>query len=175
MNTVRKNTGFTLIEMLVAAAVLAMLLASVAVALHGSLVSYRENEKIAETVQVARVVLNRLISEVRTADAVEFDLDLQRVTIIPPVNSEHVTEMEYQLDGGVLYYRRVVMGTQESQAFISSDENVQVESFSVFGETEEDEEEIVYTTYVTVELVLRSGSNRFALTASACPRRNQEY
>jgi len=141
MNATRKNNGFTIIEMLVAVAIVAMLLATVAVALHGSLVSYRENEKIAETVQVARVVLNRLVSEVRTADAVEYGP--QRVTIIPPANSEQVTEIEYELDGGVLYYRRVVMGTQESQEFISSDENVQVECFP--------------------------------LTASACPRRNQEY
>lgn len=173
MNATRKNSGFTLIEMLVAVAILAMLLASVGVALHGALLSYHENEKIAETMQVARVVLNRLVSEVRTADAV--DSDSGRVTIIPPVNSEHVTEMEYELNGGVLYYRRVVMGTQESQAFISSDENVQVESFSVTRETDVDGEGVTYTTSLTVQLVLRSGANRFSLTASACPRRNQEY
>jgi prepilin-type N-terminal cleavage/methylation domain-containing protein len=174
MNTAtRKNTGFTIVEMLVAVAILAMLLTSVAVALHGSLVSYRENEKIAETMQVARVVLNRLVSEVRTADAVESDS--QRVTIIPPVNPEHVTEMEYELDGGVLYYRRVVMGTEESQAFISSDENVQVEAFNVTRETDVDGEGVTYTASLTVQLILRSGANCFPLTASACPRRNQEY
>ena len=173
MNATRKNNGFTIIEMLVAVAIVAMLLATVAVALHGSLVSYRENEKIAETVQVARVVLNRLVSEVRTADAV--DTDAQRVTIIPPVNAEHVTEMEYELNGGVLYYRRVVMGTQESQAFISSDENVQVEAFSVTRETDVDGEGVTYTTALTVQLILRSGANSFPLTASACPRRNLEY
>ncbi len=173
MNATRKNNGFTIIEMLVAVAIVAMLLATVAVALHGSLVSYRENEKIAETVQVARVVLNRLVSEVRTADAVEYGP--QRVTIIPPVNSEHVTEIEYELNGGVLYYRRVVMGTEESQAFISSDENVQVESFNVTRETDVDGEGVTYTTSLTVQLILRSGANIFPLTASACPRRNQEY
>ena len=173
MNATRTNSGFTIIEMLVAVAILALLLTSVAIAFHGSLLSYSENEKIAETMQVARVVLNRLVSEVRTADAV--DSDSQRVTIIPPVNSEHITEIECELSEGVLYYRRVVMGTQESQVFIASDENVQVESFSVTRETDVDGEGVTYTTALTVQLVLRSGANRFPLTASACPRRNQEY
>lgn len=173
MNASPKNGGFTIVEMLLAVCILAVLMASVAVAFHGSLVNYRENEKIARTIHIARVVLDRLMAEVRTADGI--DSDSQRVTIVPPVNPEQITQIEYELSGGVLHYRRIIMGSEESQPFISSDDDVQVESFTVSRQTAVDGEGATYTTSLTVQLVLRSGANRFPLTASACPRRNQQY
>ena len=173
MNASPKNGGFTIVEMLLAVCILAVLMASVAVAFHGSLVNYRENEKIARTIHIARVVLDRLMAEVRTADGI--DSDSQRVTIVPPVNPEQITQIEYELSGAVLYYRRIIMGSEESQPFISSDDDVQVESFTVSRQTAVDGEGATYTTSLTVQLVLRSGANRFPLTASACPRRNQQY
>lgn len=169
----RKTRAFTVVELLLAAAIMAMLLASVAIAMHASLMSYRENEKIAETLQVARVVLSRITSELRTAEAV--DCGSQWISIIPPVNPENVTEIEYELDGGTLYYRRTVSGQEVTQAFISSDEDVQIEQFAVSSETDVDGEGITYTKSLTVKMTLRSGDNRFSLTASACPRRNRTY
>lgn len=175
MNASSKNGGFTIVEMLLAVCILAVLMASVAVAFHGSLVNYRENEKIARTIHVARVVLDRLMADIRTADGVE--ADLQRVTIVPPVNPEQITQIEYELSGGVLYYRRVVAGVEEEEPFISSDDDVQVVSFGPIlpPQTDEDDEGTTYITSLTVKLVLQAGANRFSLTASACPRRNQEY
>lgn len=170
----KTKQGFTIVEMLLALAILAVLLSAVAVAMHASLHNYSENTKIAELTQTARVVLNRMMSEVRTADAV--DSASQRVTIIPPQpDPGNLTEIEYELDDGVLYCRRTVSGCQTSEPLIASDEDVQVTGFSVTRETGIDGEEVEYTKSVTTQLDLQSGNSTFSVTASACPRRNMEY
>ncbi len=168
--------GFTIVEMLMALAILAMLLSAVALAMHASLQNYGENTKIAELTQTARVVLNRMMSEIRTADAV--DSASQRVTVVPPTNPEGLTEIEYELLDGVLYCRRTVNGTQTSEPLIASDEDVRVTGFSISDETGTiviDDVEVVYTKSVTARMDLESGGNTLSVTASACPRRNLEY
>ncbi|MDY7009651.1 MAG: prepilin-type N-terminal cleavage/methylation domain-containing protein [Planctomycetota bacterium] len=166
--------GFTIAEMLIALAILAMILSAVSIAMHASLQNYGENTKIAELTQTARVVLNRMMSEIRTTDAV--DSASQRVSIIPPQpDPGNLTEIEYELDGGVLYCRRTVSGTQTSEPLIASDEDVQVAGFTITRETDIDGDDIEYTKCVTVRLDLQSSGNIFSVTRSACPRRNMEY
>lgn len=169
----RRRRGFTLLEMLISLVIIAMLLAAVAVAMHGVLLSYSENARIAEVVQTSRVVLHRMMSEVRTADAI--DTDYNRLSIIPPVNGEGITQIEYQLTEGVLTYQRTINGDTSSQPLISAGENVQLLSFNVSRETAVDGEGQTYTRSVTAQLTLKSGENAFPITASACPRRNLPY
>lgn len=165
--------GFTIVEMLMALAILAMLLSAVALAMHASLHNYGENTKIAELTQAARVVLNRMMSEIRTAEAV--DSASQRVTIVPPTNPAGLTEIEYELDDGVLYCRRIVNSVETSYVLIASGGDVNVTGFTVVRETGLDGEEVEYTKSVTTQLDLQSGDNTFSVTASACPRRNMQY
>ncbi|MCK4625801.1 MAG: type II secretion system protein [Phycisphaerae bacterium] len=170
----KTRQGFTIVEMLMALAILAVLLSAVAVAMHAGLHNYGENTEIAELTQTARVVLNRMMSEIRTADAV--DSASQRVTIIPPQpDPGNLTEVEYELDGGVLYCRRTVSGVQTSESLIASNEDVEVTGFTVTRETDIDGEEVEYTKSATAQLDLKSGDNTFSVTASACPRRNMDY
>lgn len=169
-----RKSGFTIAEMLMALTILAMLLSAVAIAMHASLQNYDENTKIAQLTQTARVVLNRMMSEIRTTDAV--DSASQRVTIIPPQpDPGNLTEIEYELDDGVLYCRRTVNGTRTSEPLIASDDDVQVAGFTVTRETGIDGDEVEYTKSVTVQLDLQSGDNTFSVTASAYPRRNLQY
>ena len=170
---VQTRRGFTIVEMLMALTILAILLSAVAVAMHASLKNYGENTKIAELTQASRVVLNRMMSEIRTTDGV--DSASQRVTIIPPTNPEGLTEIEYELNGGVLYCRRTVSGVQTSESLIASDEEVQVTGFSIVRETGIDGEGLTYTKSVTTRMDLESGGNTLSVTASACPRRNLAY
>ncbi|MCD4699172.1 MAG: type II secretion system GspH family protein [Phycisphaerae bacterium] len=177
MKRAKTRRGFTIVEMLMALAILAVLLSAVAVAMHASMHNYGENTEIAELTQTARVVLNRMTSEIRTADAV--DSASQRVTIIPPQpDPGNLTEIEYELDSGVLYCRRTVSETQTSEPLIASDEDVQITGFIITRETGItiiDEVEVEYTKSVTVQMDLQSGGNIFSVTCSACPRRNMEY
>lgn len=166
----RASAGFTLAEMLIALAILALLLSALALAMHGVMQSYTENAKIAEVTQTARVVLHRIIGEVRTADAI--DSASQRISIIPPANDDGVTEIVYELLGGALQCTRTISGSPVTNELVSSDGSVRVESFSISRETDLDGEGVTYTKSLTAVLALRVGDNAFHVTASACPRRN---
>lgn len=170
--TAKPKGAFTLAELLVALAITAVLLASVAVAMHGSMMTYTENERLADVTKTARIVLLRLSAHVRTAEAVESGD--RRLSIIPPANPQAPTRLEYELVDGVLYYRRTIGGKETSHVLVGNGE-VQVEGFEVTCETVQDGEDPAYTRTVQVELTLRSGVNRRTFTASACPRRNLTY
>lgn len=63
--------GFTIIEVLLALAISALLLTAAAVAFKASTMNYQENEDIFETINKARQALSRITTQVRTADAVD--------------------------------------------------------------------------------------------------------
>ena len=170
---VKARTAFTVIEVLLALTILAILLSAVALAMQGGLKCFDESEQIAQLIQTSQVVLNRMMSEVRTAQAV--DTDTQRISIIPPENEEGITNIEYEFVDGVLYYRQTINGEQTSQELISSDDAARVVSFTVSRETAIGEDDLIYTRSVTATLKLQAGDNQFTITASACPRRNMNY
>jgi len=65
------RTGFTLVELLVALAITAILLTAVALAFNASVINYRENEDIFKAINSARQTLFRITSQLRTATAVD--------------------------------------------------------------------------------------------------------
>ncbi len=71
MQNTRDKTGFSIVELLLALAIGAMLLVAVAVAFHASAMNYQENEAIFKTVNAARQALLRMTSQLRTAAAVD--------------------------------------------------------------------------------------------------------
>ena len=84
------RSGFTLVELLLALAISAMLLAAVAVAFNASAINYQENEEIFKTVNSARQALFRITSQLRTADSVDPDAPINECTLMTPGN-ENVT------------------------------------------------------------------------------------
>ena len=68
-NTIYKR-GFTIVELLLALAIGAMLLVAVAVAFNASAMNYQENEAIFKTINNARQALLRMTSQLRTARGV---------------------------------------------------------------------------------------------------------
>ena len=67
----RCENGFSILELLIAMAITAMLLVAVAVAFSASMMSYRQNEDIFKAVNSARQSLFRIKTQLRTATAVE--------------------------------------------------------------------------------------------------------
>jgi prepilin-type N-terminal cleavage/methylation domain-containing protein len=65
------STGFTIAEMLVTLAIMGLLLTAVAIAFNASAVNYRENEDIFKSVNAARQAMHRMITQLRTAEAVD--------------------------------------------------------------------------------------------------------
>ena len=71
MQNMRYKTGFTIAELLLALAIASMLLAAVAVAFNASIINYQQNEDIFKAINSARQAMFRMISQLRTADAVD--------------------------------------------------------------------------------------------------------
>ena len=68
---IKFNGGFTIVELLIALAITAILLAAVAVAFNASVTNYQENEKVFRVINNARQALSRITSQLRTANAVD--------------------------------------------------------------------------------------------------------
>jgi len=66
------RTGFTIVECLLGLAISAVLLTAVAFAFNASIVNYRENEQMYQTINYARQALTRMTSQLRTGYWVEW-------------------------------------------------------------------------------------------------------
>jgi prepilin-type N-terminal cleavage/methylation domain-containing protein len=67
----KHQAGFTIVELLIAMALSAMLLAAIAAAFNGSIINYQQNEDIFKTINSARQALYRITTQLRTAEAVD--------------------------------------------------------------------------------------------------------
>ena len=161
--------AFTLIEVLMSLALLGMLLAAVAVGVHTSLMSYKENEEIAAVTQSARFVLHRMMREIRTAAVI--DSASSQLTITPPDDGSGLSQIRYDYYDGVLYYHRTVSGEETSYVLLGGDDDdAAVNAFNVIREIDQ----AGLTLSVTVRLDLAVDNQPFAVTASSTVRRNQE-
>jgi prepilin-type N-terminal cleavage/methylation domain-containing protein len=71
MKNNKYKPGFTIVELLIALSISALLLAAVAVAFNASAANYQQNEDIFKAVNSARQALFRITSQLRTASAVD--------------------------------------------------------------------------------------------------------
>ena len=88
-------TGFTLVELLLALVITAILLAAVAVAFNASVINYSQNEDIFKAVNSTRQALFRITSQLRTAQAVEPGSPSNECTLIT-ADGDDIT---YRYDG----------------------------------------------------------------------------
>ena len=170
MPSPKKTPAFTLAEAILALAILAMLLAAVAVAVHASMQNYTENERIASVTQTSRVILSRMMAEVRSA--ADVDSSDTQLTITPAEDGSGLQQIQYEYTGGKLHYRRTVNSVQSDHILIGDGaDGIVISAFSI---VREDSDEGVPLS-VKVRLVLVRGAASFAVTASAAIRKNQEY
>ena len=69
--TTPRGFGLTVVELLLALSIAAILLVGVATAINASFTNYRENEDMFKAINSARQALLRITSELRTADAAD--------------------------------------------------------------------------------------------------------
>ena len=106
MNTTHPKTGFTIVEMLMALVILAMLMTAVAVAFDASVTNFQVNEGISKTMNTARAALLRITTELRTAQSVAVigaggDPDNTRCSLIAS-DGRNIT-YRYSPDEKILY------------------------------------------------------------------------
>jgi prepilin-type N-terminal cleavage/methylation domain-containing protein len=70
MNTIRSRKGFTLVEVLIVLAILALLMTAVGTAFEATCRSYSENQDLYENMHMARQALIRMTTDIRTAQGV---------------------------------------------------------------------------------------------------------
>lgn len=92
--------GFTLVEVLISLVITAILMTAVAVALNGSIISYRENENIFKSANSARQALNRITTQLRTALADHDAANQSQCTLSLPDGSQvtyHYNSAQHKL------------------------------------------------------------------------------
>ena len=82
MRNTRHNHGFTIVEMLIALAITAILLTAIAVAFNASIINFNENQKIFKAINQARQALTRITTQVRTAMMVDPNNDQTRCRVL---------------------------------------------------------------------------------------------
>jgi len=169
MTILHDKRGFTLIEMMMSLVILAMLMTAVGAAIDGSLNSCSENNNIASATQLGRMILGRMLREVRTC--VDLDSTSQMLDITPPdpVAETDPTRIVYEVVDGVLVRRTTVQGDESSQELLGGQDGTSVEAFVVLREDDFEGNPIS----VTVRLVLGVDDRIFAMTTSATIRNSQ--
>jgi len=168
MTTRSDRRGLTLMEMLLALTIMAMLMTAIGAAVDGSLGSYSENEKITSATQLGRMILSRMLREVRTC--VDLDSTSQMLDITPPPGGgADPTRILYEVDNGVLWRRETVQGNETSQELLGGQDGTTVETFTVLRE----DDGFGQPVSATVRLVLGVNGRTFAMTSSAAIRTGQ--
>ena len=168
-----RRTGFSLVEAILGLAILAILMTALGTAVHSTMESFRENERLATFSQVARAVLNRMTRDIRSAAAV--DANSTSITIIPPADANGLQQVRYWYDPAakVLRYRRTIYGTPYTH--VACGEGGTLTSFSVATQSGLDWQGLTCIKNIRVTMALKLGTETFTVSASASPRRNQVF
>lgn len=170
----RIGKGITLVELLISVVLLAIVMGSVAVAMHASITSYTRNEEITLATQAARTVLNRIANDTRTAAAVTETADSATLTLAP--QDPNVLSHTYHFDGTLLTWTQKTPSGQTTETLLGgTGDEVQVEAFSVTEESGLDAQGDPCIVNVVLKLKVRVGGETLLMRASASPRRNQTY
>lgn len=163
----KHKKGFTIIELLLALAISAMLLAAVAFAFQSSIVNYSENEDIFKTINSARQALCRITTQLRTANMVYADANTPNAPsnqcIFQTSDLENV-KYDFRSADKKLY---LVTGGNEYVLC----ENVTAMTFTN-SETFIDEENYIRVRSVQISMTVQNGDVKNTISAASVIRRN---
>jgi len=157
----KHRAGFTIVELLIALAISAMLLAAIAVAFNGSITNYQENEKIFRTINSARQAMCRITTQLRTADAVDPCTPANQCTMTT-ADEEDIT-YDYRTADNKLYL------ITNGQEYVLCD-NVTATTFT--------KETFIHDVYgpcvksVQISMTVTSGDLQRSISSAAVVRRN---
>ncbi len=154
----KSAAGFTMVELLIALAVMGILLAAVAVAFNASFKNYQENEDIFKSVNKARQALYRITSQLRDANSVNLNSPTNECAI---ETAEHNFETyRYNNDDSKLYL------DVSGHSYVLCD-NVVAMTF-----TKTPTADGVEVKSVQISMTVASGDTQRTISAAAAVRRN---
>ena len=163
LNAKYKN-GFTLVEVLLSLAVMAILLTAIATAFNASSINYRENEDIFRSMNSARQAMFRITNQLRTAKAVDPNSPANECALITADN-EDVT---YRYDSSEDKLYLVTNDDLTDSDYVLCD-NV---SAMTFTKTTETKDSGTYVKNVQISLTVESGDVERKVCGAAVIRKN---
>lgn len=157
----RSAAGFTIAECLISLAICAILMTAVAVAFNASLINFRENEEMFQSINNARQALTRMTTQLRTADAVDPNVSATQCSFFTPA-SEGIT-YEFRAADKKLY----LITNSDGNEYTLCD-NVTDASFTRTLATNGEPKSVL------ISLTVQCGSSTRTLSAAAVIRRNLE-
>ena len=162
----RFDNGFSLVELLIALAISAVLLVALAVAFQASVTNYQENEDIFNAVNTARATLIRITNHLRTASAISVTDPAEQCSFYDS-NGSHIT-YRYDSGDGKLYL--VTNDDLTDDDYVLCD-NVTAMSFSKQIDTDDESgEDFVKSVQISITVV--RGQNSKTISAAVCVRNN---
>jgi len=160
----KNEGGFTVAELLLALAIAGMLLAAVAFAFNASVINYNQNEDIFRTINSARQAMFRMISQLRTADAVDPNSSANECSLIT-ASGEDIT-YRYNSEDNKLYL--ITNDDLTDRNYVLCD-NVTAMTFTKDTVVEDLETKV---TSVQISITTASGNVQKTVSAAAVIRRN---
>ena len=161
------ETGFTIVELLLALAIASILLAAVATAFNASIINYRENEDIFKAINSARGALLRITSQLRTADAVDPNSPANECTLIT-AGGDDIT---YQYNNGDNKLYLITNNNLSDPDYVLCD-NVTAMTFTKDTVVIESIEKV---RSVQVSITVARGNAQRKISAAAVVRRNLSW
>jgi prepilin-type N-terminal cleavage/methylation domain-containing protein len=154
------RTGFTIVELLIALAITAIVLVGVAVAFSASITNYKTNEDIFKSINGARQALLRITTQLRTAGPVDPAAPLNECSFVT-ADARDIT-YQYRNADNKLY----LITNSNGKEYLLCD-NVTAMSFT---KTPTDDGSDVKS--VQISMTVQSGSIQRTISAAAVIRRN---
>jgi type II secretory pathway pseudopilin PulG len=169
--TGRMAEGFTIVELLLAMGILAVLLIAVATATQGSMQSYNENTQITQINQAVAVLLQRMTAEVRNCTSATTTAHSLSIMITPDAAGK--TEIQYELLNGDLHRRDIYPAHTDDQVVLPAAGPLRATVFDISRVDQTDPvTHLTYCQSLTVKMTLKEGVNSASATASVCPRKS---
>jgi prepilin-type N-terminal cleavage/methylation domain-containing protein len=164
MKKVQYKKAFTLVELLIAMAISAIILTAVATAINGSYINYQQNQDIYNSINGARTALHRMTTELRTASAVGTGSATNICSLI--TSSGDDISYSYDSDDNTLY---LVTNDDLTDADYILCENVTAMNFSKQTFTEDS---VTYVRSVLISMTVTNGDIAQQASSAVVIRRN---
>ena len=156
--------AFTIVELLIALAITGILMAAIAVAFNASVTNCRINEDEFAAINSARQAMNRMTTQLRTADAVEPNSPANECSLITCGN-EDIT-FRYNGDEDKLYL--VTNDSNSDPDYVLCD-NITAMTFTKDTAVEDS---VTYVKDVRISMTVKRGTVEKKVSAAAAVRRN---
>jgi prepilin-type N-terminal cleavage/methylation domain-containing protein len=164
MKNRKYKNGFSLVELLIALAITAMLMVAMAFAFSSSMMSYRTNEELFKAVNSARQAMYRITTELRTATTVDPNGPANECTFIT-AGGQNIT-YEYRDTDSKLY----LITNSNGQEYVLCDN---VSAMNFIKETDIDPEDgLIFVKSVQISMTVQVGHAERKVSAAAVIRRN---